>query len=498
MSAVENFDSANLLLAAEECDPTEFARFHRFSSNDRRVINKLIAHGPVLLQGGRGSGKSALMIAASQQLAPFVPAAGVFGVYLSLRHMPLLRSSGREYESIFCGLVSQQINELLKTTGESFAYSDNIASLQYEIANLSRALEKRIVLLFDDAAHIGREASLEEFFDIFRTISSSTVSCKATIYPGVTNFGKRFDVYNDANVIDVVRDEDQPGFDALFAEVLAARFPELVNREITSPLKIDQVAGFLGQSVLGNMRGFVFACNELADRTGGRSIGLVSLGETLLNLAMNYYWPLLEEVSPKLGKYVPMVEPARQIAEAILQECGSKSPVRRHALVHREIVTRLPKPFEILEYAGFLSKRESSRALKSGGRGARFAVNLCLLLEHVPGTRLTAELFERWKTEKEEPIEFHVRGSQLARIENPDVSDAAELEILNGPIDKLKKSRAYPYGLTDHMIDTLREAGINTVGDLSRTPDEDLDRLDYVGTATIRRMRNVLGQAVWM
>jgi hypothetical protein len=498
MSSIENIDSANLILAAEECDPLEFAKFHRFSSNDRRVINKLIAHGPVLLQGGRGCGKSALMIAASHELAPFVPSANVFGVYLSLRHMPLLRSFGKEYEAIFCSLVSQQIQLCLRNSGQPFESADNIASLQYGIATLSRSLGKRIVLLFDDAAHIGREASLEEFFDIFRTISSSTVSCKATIYPGVTNFGKRFDVYNDASVVDVVRDEEQPGFDDLFAEILTARFPDLADREVTSPLNFERVAGFVGQSVLGNMRGFVFACNELADRTADRSIGLITLGETLLDLAMNYYWPLLEEVSPKLGKYTPMVEPARQIAEAILQECGSKTPVRRHALVHRDIVTRLPKPFEILEYAGFLSKRESSRALKSGGRGARFAVNLCLLLEHVPGTRLTADLFERWKGEREEPVEFHVRGSQLAGIENPEPTDTADLEILNEPIVKLKKSGAYPYGLTDHMIQTLQGAGINTVGELSRAPDEELDRLDYVGEATIRRMRNVVGQAVWM
>src|SRR5450755_4996536 len=49
------------------------------------------------------------------------------------------------------------------------------------------------------------------------------VSCKATIYPGVTNFGNRFDVYNDATVVDVIRDEEQPGFAALFAQVVRIR-----------------------------------------------------------------------------------------------------------------------------------------------------------------------------------------------------------------------------------------------------------------------------------
>ena len=48
------------------------------------------------------------------------------------------------------------------------------------------------------------------------------------------------------------------------------------------------------------------------------------------------------------------------------------------------------------------------------------------------------------------------------------------------------------------MLEQLKEAGKNTVGDLSRATDEELDRLAYVGEATIRRMRSVVGQAVWM
>ena len=395
MTQLDNAESVDLILAAEDCDPKEFAKLHRFSPNDERVISKLIAHGPVLLEGGRGSGKSALMIAASRRLAPYDPGANVFGVYLSLRHFSLLRTSGREYEEVFCDLVSNQIQSLLQESPLQFEPAHDVATLQYSIANLSRDLGKHIILLFDDAAHIGREASLGDFFDIFRTLSSSTVSCKATIYPGVTNFGNRFDVYNDATVLDVVRDEEQSGFDVLFTEVLKARFPSLLKNDIASPLTIERIAGFLGQSVLGNMRGFIFACNEL-ESAADRSLGLSSLGETLLRLATNYYWPLLEEVSPKLGKYVPMVEPAKQIAEAIVRECGRNS-ARRSALVHRDIVSRLAKPFEILEYAGFIAKRESSRALKSGGRGSRFTVNLCILLENVPGARLTSDLFERWR-----------------------------------------------------------------------------------------------------
>jgi len=90
-------DETNLVLAAEDFDEADFNRLHRFSRNDERVISKLMAHGPVLLQGSRGSGKSALMRAAAERLAADQSA---LGVYISLRHMPLLRSYGDEYHRI--------------------------------------------------------------------------------------------------------------------------------------------------------------------------------------------------------------------------------------------------------------------------------------------------------------------------------------------------------------------------------------------------------------
>ena len=106
-----------------------------------------------------------------------------------------------------------------------------------------------------------RTASLADFFDVFRTLDSRAVSCKATIYPGVTNFGTRFDVYNDATVVEVIRDEDQPGFAALFAEVVKARYPELAEKRFASDLTLEDFASFVGKSVLGKHAQFHFRMN---------------------------------------------------------------------------------------------------------------------------------------------------------------------------------------------------------------------------------------------
>ena len=492
---------AELILAAEDCPSDIFDQLHKFpTQNDRRILVSLVAHGPVLLRGGRGSGKSAFMKAASRQLDPIVPSATAVGVYMSLRHAPLLKSTGDAYGRMLCEIITRSIRDTLEDRASEFDPPPDVSSVQYALSRLASKLGKRIVLFFDDAAHLGREASLEEFFDIYRTLSSSSVSCKATIYPGVTRFGTRFDLYNDATVIDLLRSDELPGFGETFVEVMDARYPNSFDESsFKAGVKKKDVAAFLAQSMLGNMRGFVIACKALNTLCGdGRPVGVTELGSALVQMAANHYWPLLDEIQPKLGKYELMVPVARQVAEMIFEECGQRSRNPRDIIIHREVDERLAKPLQILEYAGFIAKREASRAMKSGGRGARYALNLCNLLEQTPSARLTVALYDKWMSSvREEAVQFG-KASKLSMVELSQLPESAELAILMQPIQKLAKSDAYPYGLTDQKIQVLTEAGIRTVGDLAGVDDETLDSLPKIGPAMVKRIRIVLGQAIWM
>lgn len=490
-------NDSSLVLAAEECEPSRFAAIHKFSDHDERIIRKLVAHGPVLLQGGRGTGKSALLIAASHRLAPQDPAAAVAGVYVSLRYVPLLKADGAEYERLFCKWVSARIREVMsKTEQAEFLHCDSLTEMRSELGRLSQVIGKRVVLLFDDAAHIGRETSLASFFDLFRTLSSDSVSCKAAIYPGVTEFGTRFDVYNDATVVDVARSPEQPGFGALFLSIMLARYPAITADRIVG-MAHERFARFLGTAVLGNVRGFIYACNDLLTHAGpDQTLGHNALTASLQRLAADYYWPLLDEVRPKLGKYTPAAETALELAEVIFKQLGQAQIAT--VLVHRTHLLRLGKPLEILEYAGFLARRQASRAMKSGGRGALYAVNLCNLLERVPGSRITAALIDTWLASSPEPYEIHERGDSFKEIETPTPSVGEDLAIFGMSIDTLRTSRAYPYGLSPMRLERLREAGYSTIRDLADATDQQLDDVESIGEKYVLRIRAVLGQAIWM
>jgi len=490
--------NALFTLAAEDCSAEEFEQFHYFSKQERRFISSLIAHGPVLLKGARGSGKSALMIEASRRMYPQNAQSSSLGIYISLRRLELLRNEGAEYERILCQLIIDTVSDRVGNLFE-FDALPNITSLQKELSNLSIASRRRIVILFDDAAHIGREAPLHEFFDIFRTLSSSIISCKAAIYPGVTKFGNRFDVYNDATVIDVSRNDELEEYNTNFSQIIRKRFPSGISEEsFFGQFTLENVAGLIGRAVLGNMRGFIFAWNNLSENCGEDKISLAHITKTLIDLASNYYWPLIEELKPKLGIYAPMIDPAIEIAELIFQQAGEQD--RQNALVLREIVQRLSKPLEILEYTGFISIRDVSRAMKSRGRGTRYSLNLCTLLEKTRGARVTNEIYTKWlneNNEKNEPLELH-KTSELFKITLPPLLDDGEILILRADISDLKKSKAYPYGLTQYQIDILKSANYSTVATLAGATDDSLLSVAGIGSEILKRIKSTVAQAIWM
>jgi hypothetical protein len=490
----QELDYADLILACEDFADEDFIKYHCFYEYEEGILAQLMAHGPVLLKGGRGTGKSALLREATRRLNS-QPQSSALGIYLSLRHLPLLRTQGEQYDKEFLRILYDQVCESTKSFEIEVEPFSDVYSAHQSLNHLSDTLKKRIVLLFDDAAHIGREAGLEEFFDIFRTLSSNKISCKAAIYPGVTKFGTRFDVYNDARVIDISRRREQNDFKKFFVQVMKSRFSaQLKQCEFSSSLNHESVAEFLGMSVLGNVRSYIQGCAKLFE--GSSRITFNTIGETLLNLSSDFFWPMLEEVKIKIGMYAPLMEGCIQLAEAIYTECGSRRSTS--FIIHRQLVSKYSKPLEILEYVGFISKREASRGLKSGGRGTRYALNLCNTFEKTAGSRLTQELYNAWMDGKQDDTQFAFNSTAFDKVVLGEPDTSQDISILNLSISKLKKSKAFPYGLTDAKIERLTAQGWKTVGELAEKSEEELCRLEMVGPKTALRIKNTVDQAIWM
>jgi hypothetical protein len=62
---------------------------------------------------------------------------------------------------------------------------------------------KRIIFLFDEAAHVFSFSQQEKFFTFFKTLRDPLIACKAAVYPGITNYGKYFERGQDAKELKV-------------------------------------------------------------------------------------------------------------------------------------------------------------------------------------------------------------------------------------------------------------------------------------------------------
>jgi DNA-directed RNA polymerase alpha subunit len=121
-----------------------------------------------------------------------------------------------------------------------------------------------------------------------------------------------------------------------------------------------------------------------------------------------------------------------------------------------------------------------------------------MLLENVLGARLTNDLYQKWKVSTEEPIQIHSKEVALANLTMPELAEATDPEILNDPLNSIKKSSAYPYGLSERMIEKLQEAEINTIRNLYEAPEDKLDAIPYIGEYRIKQLKNIVAQAIWL
>lgn len=84
----------------------------------------------------------------------------------------------------------------------------------------------RMVLLLDDAALSMTPEYLVEFFNIFQDLKSSTVSPKASVYPGTSQYGPRLHLRHDVQAINAWLSLDDPSYDETMSKLVEAWAPD--------------------------------------------------------------------------------------------------------------------------------------------------------------------------------------------------------------------------------------------------------------------------------
>lgn len=120
---------------------------------------------------------------------------------------------------------------------------------------------KRVIILLDDAALTLTPEYLVEFFDIFRSLKTNTISPKASVYPGTTQYGPRFHIGQDAEEVSAWLNVDTESYSDFMDGIVEKRF----NKNINVPIEIIEL---LKYAAFGIPRSFITLLRDYIDNTG--------------------------------------------------------------------------------------------------------------------------------------------------------------------------------------------------------------------------------------
>lgn len=447
MSQPSNVTGEDLLQTAR-CEDLLYEQIQQVSvlgDFERRIIDALKGSGANLLEGARGVGKSMLLRMAEIELDTEFTNDRKLGVYVNFKTSTLLEGVKADERDAFQIWVNIKILEalhekllvlnLIAKTGVSDPYRrvfgiasvretkalleekihllQKLAFSKTDQANIIDQIGKdflakaqdtsflvnvikevtetfslnKVLFFFDEAAHTFIPTQQNIFFEIFKLLHGGKVACKAAVYPTVTNYGRNFEVGQDAIVLPVLRfDPGEAGRRENrehFRAILEKRLPK------TSPLKkkVFSKGSELDLCIdlsNGNPRALLHILNSALS-------GQSSLSERSVSLAVQSYVdqaliPYHQSLSKRLPKYASHIRVGLDLLRGyIVPEIRTKNHRKTKSdyqsaffTVQRDMSPNLKLALDILSYSGMVSQLGTVK-IAGGNTGPRYLINLALM-----------------------------------------------------------------------------------------------------------------------
>ncbi len=422
-----------------------------FVERDNSKIQRLLDSEQYLLEGSRGVGKTMLMKAAMLKSQSEFGKNSILPVWISfeesirIERISIISSENDPFLQWTMGKILYEIlNKLIEVKPLKLdAINDRLAKIfnipnqnnfekyttlldEYikllekgdlkdntELINLSPSLEltqildnpqsfkvfllelikvyslKRLVLLFDEAAHVFSNSQQEKFFTFFKTLRDPLIACKAAVYPGITNYGKYFERGQDAKELKVqwspLDSDDIKYIEKIIKLRLKAFDDKYWEKLNTNP----DVVKMLCICSNGNPRFAFHIIDELENNKAFKS-ATVSI-QVLLNAVRNVFntkWKEFETLKHRLLKYEKFITEAELfIKQNILPNLRIWNDKQRKKngklsmgfFLNTEAFTKLEKVFSVLAYSNIISIDYSKKSVGHHKYSLYITVNPSLL-----------------------------------------------------------------------------------------------------------------------
>lgn len=248
---------------------------------------------------------------------------------------------------------------------------------------------KRIVLLFDEAAHVFSFTQQEKFFTFFKSLRHPKIACKVSVYPGITNYGKYFERNQDAKELRIAW-SSQSESDLNYIKNIIKKRIKSFNEEYWNKLTVnDDIISTICICSNGNPRFAFHIIDEM------QNINLFNQKNITYNQLINCLRRVIEAkwkdfitLSNRMVKYKEHIIQAEEITKDLiipnLREWNNKRRKTNKKLsigfyLEETAYKKLSKVFDILAYSNFMNVSDSKKSIGHSRYGYYISINPSLI-----------------------------------------------------------------------------------------------------------------------
>lgn len=249
----------------------------------------------------------------------------------------------------------------------------------------------RIILLFDEAAHVFSVNQQATFFSLFKALRDPKIACKAAVYPGLTNYGKYFDRGQDAKEIRLDWSPTESSDIEYIKTILKIRIQKY-SQDCWQKLTVsNDIIKLICICSNGNPRFAFHIIDELENqKVLNAKITYQDVLKALKNL-ISIKWKEFYTLKERLLKYAKFIEQAEatlknHIIPDILSRNNSmrKNEITKKNLsagfyVSMDLEKQLSQLFAVLNYANLITIDFNKKSLGQNKTGYYIQINPTLL-----------------------------------------------------------------------------------------------------------------------
>lgn len=297
---------------------------------------------------------------------------GILHEYIQL----LEKGDLRDTKSLIEKLPSTELGSIL----------DNPRSFKMFLLELINDFKiERLVLLFDEAAHVFSHSQQEKFFTLFKSLRDPQIACKAAVYPGITNYGKYFEKGQDAKELKLSWSPQKEEDIKYIKKILKVRIQKF-DPSLWDKLTInDEIITTICICSNGNPRFLFHIIDELKNQGSfnTRAISMKALTNCIRSV-MQTKWKEFDTLSQRLVKYESYIRNAENLTKNLfIPNLRSWNAAKRKEgkklslgfYIATSAYDNISQIFDVLSYSNLVSFNNSKKSIGKDQYGYYVSMN---------------------------------------------------------------------------------------------------------------------------